>query len=385
MMPKLREAIEETSSVETQLRIVDEKLYKLEKLNEAECPTCFRPIDKDGIEEIKGELEEEEKTFKKLNIEKINNANKISDEMELIAKGEFREAIALSESIKANEEKLISFEADLKKAKLIYKEKLQQQQEFISSHEKLSMLEERMPEYEAELSSVHIELATIKLEKKSFDRVDKSLLKSELNKLKSQKEEGIRAQNSLEITIEKGKKDRKRKDEITNSIKSKLHILELLEKLCTAFSHRGIPAIIIERLLPEIEITANDFLSKISDNLQVEFQTVEKLKNGNEQDTLKIIIHDGKQFRAFETYSGGEKFRVSLAIRLALSKILTRRAGVDLELLILDEPGAFLDDNGRNSFVQMINGLKDSFSNILVITHLTELKAAFDNRLNIGD
>ena len=83
--------------------------------------------------------------------------------------------------------------------------------------------------------------------------------------------------------------------------------------------------------------------------------------------------------------SGGEKFRVSLAIRLALSKILTRRAGVDLELLILDEPGAFLDDNGRNSFVQMINGLKDSFSNILVITHLTELKAAFDNRLNIGD
>jgi exonuclease SbcC len=41
--------------------------------------------------------------------------------------------------------------------------------------------------------------------------------------------------------------------------------------------------------------------------------------------------------QAYETYSGGEAFRINFAIRLVLAKLLAQRAGAALQLLIVDE------------------------------------------------
>ena len=67
----------------------------------------------------------------------------------------------------------------------------------------------------------------------------------------------------------------------------------------------------------------NRILAKITDGrLTVEFLTQRDTKAGNTVETLDIKISDGLDTRKYETYSGGEEFRINFAIRIALSKIL---------------------------------------------------------------
>ncbi len=81
--------------------------------------------------------------------------------------------------------------------------------------------------------------------------------------------------------------------------------------------------------------------------------------------------------------SGGEQFRVNFAIRIALSKLLARRAGAQLQTLVVDEGFGALDSTGRDSLVEAINVIQDEFQRILVITHLDELKDAFPVRIEV--
>ncbi|HZY43845.1 MAG TPA: LAGLIDADG family homing endonuclease, partial [Anaerolineae bacterium] len=81
--------------------------------------------------------------------------------------------------------------------------------------------------------------------------------------------------------------------------------------------------------------------------------------------------------------SGGEQFRVNFAVRIALSKLLARRAGAQLQTLVIDEGFGALDSTGRDKLVEAINAIQDDFQRILVITHLDELKDAFPVRIDV--
>ena len=76
-------------------------------------------------------------------------------------------------------------------------------------------------------------------------------------------------------------------------------------------------------------------------------------------------------------YSGGEAFRVNFAIRVALSKMLARRAGAHLKTLFIDEGFGTQDDDGRNKLVEAITAIQTEFELIIVITHIDELRDAF--------
>ena len=54
-------------------------------------------------------------------------------------------------------------------------------------------------------------------------------------------------------------------------------------------------------------------------------------------ETLDIRISDEVGTRDYEMYSGGEAFRVDLALRIALARLLAERAGATLPTLIIDE------------------------------------------------
>ena len=73
-------------------------------------------------------------------------------------------------------------------------------------------------------------------------------------------------------------------------------------------------------------------------------------------------------------YSGGESFRVNFAIRIALSRLLARKAGARLQTLIIDEGFGTQDAKGRERLVEAIETIRDEFSLILAITHIEERK-----------
>ena len=154
-----------------------------------------------------------------------------------------------------------------------------------------------------------------------------------------------------------------------------------------AFGKDGVPALLIEQALPQIEEKANELLDRLSNGtMSVRFVTQANYRDKKREDlkeTLEIQISDGAGTRDYEMFSGGEAFRVNFAIRLALSEILARRTGARLQTLVIDEGFGSQDTQGRQRLIEAINQVKVDFAKILIITHLDELKEAFPNRIEV--
>ena len=158
----------------------------------------------------------------------------------------------------------------------------------------------------------------------------------------------------------------------------------IYSELYDAFGKEGVPAMIIEAAVPEIENTTNELLGKMTyGRMNVRFDTQRALKSGDTKETLDIKIADDLGTRNYELYSGGESFRVNFAIRIALSKLLARRSGAQLQTVVIDEGFGTQDSLGRQKLVEAINTIQDDFKRVLVITHIDELKDIFPVRINI--
>lgn len=150
------------------------------------------------------------------------------------------------------------------------------------------------------------------------------------------------------------------------------------KELKLAFSKNGIPAMIIETAIPELEQTANDLLARMTDGrMSLRLNTQKEKITGGVAETLDIEIADELGTRNYELYSGGEAFRINFAIRVALSQLLARRAGAHLRTLFIDEGFGTQDDEGRNKLVEAITAIQDEFDLILVITHIDDLRDSF--------
>jgi exonuclease SbcC len=152
----------------------------------------------------------------------------------------------------------------------------------------------------------------------------------------------------------------------------------LYKELRTAFGRNGIPAMIIETAIPELEASSNELLSRMTDGrMSLRLMTQKDKVTGGVAETLDIEIADELGTRSYETYSGGEAFRINFAIRVALSQMLARRAGAQLRTLFIDEGFGTQDDSGRDKLVEAITAIQDQFDLILVITHIDELRDSF--------
>ena len=155
--------------------------------------------------------------------------------------------------------------------------------------------------------------------------------------------------------------------------------IALYAELRDAFGKKGIQAMIIESAIPEIEVEANRLLQRMSEgrmSLRLETQR-DKVSGSGVIETLDIIIADELGARPYEMFSGGESFRANLALRIALSNLLARRAGAKLQTLVVDEGFGSQDARGLGLVVETLNAIKDDFQLILVISHIEELKDQF--------
>jgi exonuclease SbcC len=116
---------------------------------------------------------------------------------------------------------------------------------------------------------------------------------------------------------------------------------------------------------------------------QVQFATQRQGTGGRAIETLEIRIADAMGTRTYEMFSGGEAFRINFAIRIALSKLLARRAGADLSFLLIDEGFGTQDAPGRDRLVEAISAISEDFEKILVVTHIDDLKDQFDVHIEV--
>ena len=158
----------------------------------------------------------------------------------------------------------------------------------------------------------------------------------------------------------------------------------LCERLTEAFGRDGIQALIMENTLPEIEEEANAILARLTDNrIQITIESLRDLKKGGTKETMDIKIADELGERPYDLFSGGETFRTDFALRIALSKVLARRAGTQLRTLIVDEGFGTQDSQGLEQLIQAIQHIAKDFEMVLVVTHLEQLKNAFPVRIEV--
>jgi exonuclease SbcC len=198
----------------------------------------------------------------------------------------------------------------------------------------------------------------------------------------AQQEVGAARQQVEVLKIQK--KRLKEKEAERESLTKSISRLKFLEK---SFGKDGVPALLIEQALPEIQQQADEILSRLSDGrMSVRFITQRDYKEKGREDkkeTLEIIISDAAGEREYELFSGGEAFRVNFAIRLALAHVLAQRAGARLQTLVIDEGFGSQDSEGRQRLVEAINTVQNDYARVLVITHLEELKDSFPSRIEV--
>jgi exonuclease SbcC len=215
--------------------------------------------------------------------------------------------------------------------------------------------------------------------------IDKLTKEEEAHQASLQKERQVR--DSLVVLQERLRQLAElevNKQEKAKLLQEALNEESIYKELAEAFSKKGIQALLIEQALPEIEIEANRLLAKMTDNrMSLKLESQRETRKGDTIETLDIKIADELGTRNYEMYSGGEAFRIDLALRIALSMLLVRRAGASLPILIIDEGFGTQDSSAREKLIEAINSIQDDFEKIIVITHLEEMKDRFETLINV--
>ena len=158
------------------------------------------------------------------------------------------------------------------------------------------------------------------------------------------------------------------------------------QELVSALGRQGVQAMLIETVVPQLEEQTNLLLGRITDNrmhVKLETQRERRTGRGEPIETLEINVNDELGPRGYEMYSGGEAFRVNLALRIALSKVLAQRVGAPLPTLFIDEGFGTQDASGRECILDALGAIQNDFEKIIVITHLEDMKEAFPVRIEV--
>lgn len=197
-----------------------------------------------------------------------------------------------------------------------------------------------------------------------------SLLETKKKKLKINDKERISKIKDIEalrINLEKLKTSKKKIEKLNNQLK-------IQDLFIQATSKRGIPVQIINSLLPKI----NNEIASILNGV-VGFTVV--LEADLESNSMDVFIDYGDSKRIIELGSGMEKMISSLAIRVALINISSLPK---TSMLIIDEGFGSLDETNLESCGRLLQSLKKSFKNIIVISHIDAVKDIVDHTLDIA-
>ncbi len=214
-------------------------------------------------------------------------------------------------------------------------------------------------------------------------------LEQQIYQRRQQLDDLISRKGSLEQALVQIEQVQKQHSNTYQELEQTKRKYRVYQELNQAFGKNGIQALTIENILPQLEAETNQILARLTGNqFHVQFITQKASKNSSKKktkliDTLDIIIADARGTRPYETYSGGEAFRINFSIRLALAKLLAQRAGTALQMLIVDEGFGTQDAEGCHRLVAAINAIASDFNCILTVTHMPQFKEAFQTRIEV--
>ena len=239
-----------------------------------------------------------------------------------------------------------------------------------------------------ELSRMKAELSTLKSEIPRLPAKKSQLAKTQVEQTNemARHQQLLANQGNLQGSLQRIEDLERQIAQQTKELRSLREEQSTYEELSQAFGRQGVQALLIDTILPQIEDGANELLDRMTDgrmNVKLESQREIKSRRGEYAETLEIRVSDEVGPRSYEMFSGGEAFRINLALRIALSKVLANRSGAPLPTLFIDEGFGTQDTAGRERILDVLRSIESDFKCIIVITHLEELKDAFPVRIEV--
>jgi len=239
-----------------------------------------------------------------------------------------------------------------------------------------------------------------KYEKETQEAIN--LLTKELNKLKEEqallgnvktmnqyKEENKKVSEAisdakgqidrLTFTISKIEEEIEQKKVIEESMEEKEKELEAFK-----FAETGFPTIRkwrIDNFIPSFENESNHFLNVLKSRIKITLDTEKESKKGTIKDTfpMEAIDPEGNK-RGLETFSKGEKARVSLAIAWALKVLKENTNYLPFSFTLMDEIADGLDETGIKYLSHLADTSEEQF---YIVSHYNTFKDLFSEKIII--
>lgn len=387
-------SIENIGNIEDSIERIQEEAKDLEKMKESLRNNIIELAREVSVLETKTEGNRKSIDDNSREIDSLNK--EISEIAERISSKEYLEPFEKELQILEEKVRNIDFKEEIYSEISRQRENLSAvESEFQSLQEakiKIGGLEKTISEMKSEIEDIDNAIFT---EEKALKELESELMKfaDVEEECRKKEEEVIRTEKLLKekdqvffsisqklLQIEEKKKEKEKNEQIIRDNEDKLKILNVCD---TMFGREGIPIAIINSVLPQIESYSNELLYEMSGGkMRIKFNTTRETKTG-EKTTLEISVYDSGERRRYELFSGGEQFRINLAVRIGISMFLSSIANSPLEMLVIDEGFGSQDETGKERILAEINAIKNLFKKVMVITHMGDIKENFPYEIRV--
>lgn len=354
--------------IKKDIKEIGQKEGKIKKMGpDAKCPTCERVLSgqydqllKNFKEEIRKKEKEINLFLKELEKEKAEREKFIREEQALERKrnylqSQLREKERIITTIENLSKEIKSEKTDMEHKKTLLK--------------KVISVKFNQKEFETVKKQVEIFYKTYQksMEKLGNKKDDLNLLKLDLEKKEGEEKLVSQEIKNISEKIDELNEFKKRIKDERNTVQ----YLGMLSEIMSSFRTH-----LISRIRPTLSDYASDFFARLTDS---KYNEIELDENYN------LMVYDEGKLYSIERFSGGEEDLANLCIRLAISEVITERAGGIFNFIILDEIFGSQDTVRRHNIMKSLNGLSSKFRQIFLITHIDDLKNDMENVIYVTE
>ena len=158
-----------------------------------------------------------------------------------------------------------------------------------------------------------------------------------------------------------------------------------LEQIIPILAPKGFPSHLLQRYIPVIQETANNLLSSIFNDININIRTVKP--DGHTPD-LKVMINMNGQTKELKDYCGAETVLINLCLRLGVLVIFKQLHNTCIDFMMLDESMEKLDEDISLRVIKLLRSFISMgyLKQIILVTHKKELKDLEDvNYIKLGE
>ncbi len=251
-------------------------------------------------------------------------------------------------------------------------------------------LKNEIERFNQSLSTLTEQVADLKEVLKEKSRIDLTVLKQQLDKLKQAYELALNKWNRSKESYQEAVDLKVHIMESDSKVKEQEKRLATIADLYDVLRGQNNRKISFERYLQieyleQIIDAANLRLRELS-NGQYYLTRSDRQESHGKQSGLALDVYDAYtgQSRDVKTLSGGEKFNASLSLALGMSDVIQSFQGnISIDTMFIDEGFGSLDEESLSKAIDTLIALQQSGRMIGVISHVQELKSMFPAMLEV--